>query len=136
MALSSDDANVSELPRILAIEVFGEQALSTVERCPIAMYPDQIPKIGPRDVDDAREIHFLGLDDALARMLERPDDAAEHRSGDLERGGVVVRRHPARLGDRQTRAEPIDAARRTHQQHAKLVGAAGYFLHHQPLAIL
>src|SRR5216683_6135138 len=125
MAHSSDDANVLELPRILAVEIFGEQVLSTVERCPVTVYPDQITKIGTRDVEDAREIHFLRLDDSLARMLERPDGAGEHRRGNLQRGGVVVRRHPSSLGDRQTRAEPIDPRRRPHQQYAELVDAAG-----------
>src|SRR6266513_2664593 len=118
MAHSSDDANILELPWILAVEIFGEQPLSIVERCPVIMYPDQLAEIGPRDIEDAREIHFLGFDDALARMLERPDDAAEHRRCDLQRGGVVVRYDPPRLGDRQTRAEPIHTSRRTHQQYA------------------
>ena len=69
-------------------------------------------------------------------MLQRPDDTAEHRCCDLQRGGIVVRCDPPRLGDRQTRAEPIHTPRRTHQQYAELVDTAGNLLHHQPLAAL
>src|ERR1700739_2307102 len=106
---SSDDAKVHELPRVLAVEIFGEQTLAPVERGPVTVDPDYFAEIGACDVEDALEIHFLRLDNTLARMLERPDDAGEHRRGDLERGGVVVRCRPPRLGDCQARAGPINA---------------------------
>src|SRR5271169_2699062 len=106
---SSDDANVLELPRILAVEIFGKQMLATVKRRPVATDPDHLAEIGSRDVEDALEIHFFGLDDAPARMLKGPDDTGEHGGGDLQRGGVIVWRRPSCLSDRQARAVPVDA---------------------------
>src|SRR5215469_6307784 len=105
----SKDANVLELPRILAIEVLREKSLSTGEGCPVAVHPDHVAEIRAGDIEDPLEVHFLGLYDARARMFERPDDAGEHRCGDLERCGVVMWRHPSRLRDRQAGAEPVDA---------------------------
>src|ERR1700730_16078776 len=61
MVHSSKDANVFELPRVLVVEIFGKKPLAIVERCPIAMHPDHLAEIGAGDIEDAREIHPLGL---------------------------------------------------------------------------
>src|SRR5229473_150437 len=134
--VSSDDPNIFELPRIIAVEIFREKPLAPLQRRPIAINPDNIAEIRVRDFKDALEIHLLGLDDALPRMLDRPDNARQHRRSHLQRGGVVVGRYAARVCDRQPRPKPIDASLGTHQQHPELVDSLGDFLHHQPLAIL
>ncbi len=64
-------------------------------------------------------------------MLERPDHPGQHRRGHLQRRGVVVRRHPPRLFDRQPRAEPINPFGRAHQQDPELVDPRCDLVHHQ-----
>src|SRR6516162_9057208 len=136
MRASSYHTDVLELPRVFAIEIFSKQGLAAVEGRPVTTNTDDLAEIGSSDFKDSFEINLLGLDDSLPRMLEPPDDAGEHRRGDLQRRSVVVRRHLSRLGGRQARAEPVDSARRTHQEHPELVGTLSDFLHHKSLAAL
>ena len=42
----------------------GNSAFAVVERRPIAIDPDDLAEIGPGDLEDAREIQLLRLDDA------------------------------------------------------------------------
>src|SRR5579872_7526592 len=107
---SSDHPDVLELPGIVAVEVFREQALAVEQWGPVAANADNLAEIGPCDFKDAFEVHFVGFDNALARMLDRPNNAGQHRRCYLERGRVVVRRHPTRFVDRELRAVPIDTS--------------------------
>ena len=69
----SENANILELPRILAVEIFWEESLSTGEGRPIAVYPDHVAEIRAGNIENTLEVHLVGLHDALARMFKRPD---------------------------------------------------------------
>src|SRR5690349_176941 len=86
----SDDADVLELPWIVAVEVLGKQKFAVLQRRPVAIDADDLPEIGPGDLQDAGEIQLLRLDGAPARVFDCPDRATKHGGGDLQRGGVVV----------------------------------------------
>src|SRR5690349_16534800 len=114
----SHDADVFELPGIVAVEILGKEPPAILQRRPVAPYADDIAEIGPANFEHALEIQFLRLDNTALRVLDRPDDSGENRRGDLQRGRIVVRRDAARLGERQPRAIPIDALLRPEQQDA------------------
>src|SRR4029077_9074221 len=103
----SDDAEVLELPGIGLIDVLGEQHAALYQRRPVAVLADHRPEIGFADLEVAREIHLIGLDDAALGILQRPDDARQHRRADLDRGRVVVGRELARLMDVELRAVTV-----------------------------
>src|SRR6516164_8749530 len=85
------DTNILKLPRIVAIEIFRKQTLPVFERSPIAIDSDNVAEIGPSNGEDTLVIHLIRFDDPRARMLDRPNDPAQHCRGDLERSGIVVR---------------------------------------------
>src|SRR5688572_21591018 len=58
----SDDAEVLELPRVLAIEVLREQPAAILQRRPVAVSADHRPEIGHADLEVAVEIHLVSLD--------------------------------------------------------------------------
>ena len=70
---------------------------------------------------DTFVIQFVGLYDAASRVLDRPYDPGQHSRCDLQRGGVLVRRRPTGLLDRELRAIPVGVIRMAVEQHAKLV---------------
>src|ERR1700704_2914424 len=88
--IRSDDAEVLELPGVGLVNVFGEQPAAIPKWRPVAVFADHGAEIGPADLEVAREIHLVGLDDAAVGILQRPDDAGENRCADLDRGRVVV----------------------------------------------
>lgn len=67
----SDHAEVLELPRVLAVEVLGEQRRPAFERGPVAVLADDRAEIGHADFEVALEVEFVGFDDAALRVLER-----------------------------------------------------------------
>src|SRR5712671_1314860 len=79
----SHHADVLELPGIVAVEVFRKQALAVVQWRPVAVHADHLAQIRLADLQDALKIDLVRLDDAALRMLDRPDDAGQHRRGDL-----------------------------------------------------
>src|SRR5262252_856380 len=132
----SSHAEVLELPGIALVDVLGEQPAAVLKRRPVAVLADHWPEIRHADLEVARKVHLVGLDDAAVGVLERPDDARQHGRADLDRGRVVVGREPARLLDVELRAVPVGALLVAHQQHAKLVAARGDLVHDQALALL
>src|SRR5829696_4656866 len=80
----SNDADVLELPRVVAVEVFREQLLAVLQRGPVAPDPAHFAEIRPADFQNAGEIEFLGLDDAARRVLDGPDHSGQHRGGHLQ----------------------------------------------------
>src|SRR5215510_355501 len=86
----SSHAEVLELPGIALVDVLREQLAAVLKRRPVAVLADHRPEIRHADLEVARKVHLVGLDDAAVGVLERPDDAREHRCADLDRSGVVV----------------------------------------------
>src|SRR5690349_25075985 len=81
----SHDANVFELPGIVAVEILGKEPPAILQRRPVAPYADDIAEIGTADLEHPREIQFLRLDNAALRVLDRPDDSGENRRRSEER---------------------------------------------------
>src|SRR5262249_59936561 len=80
----SHDADVLELPGVVAIEILGKQPPAILQGRPVAPYADDIAEIRPADLEDALEVQFLRLDDAARRVVDRPNDAGKHRRRDLQ----------------------------------------------------
>ena len=89
---ASDDADVLELPGVVAVEVFGEEALAVVQRRPVAPDADQVAEIGGGDLQDAGEIHLIRLDDATARASYRVvvTEGPQYRMGALVLTGLSL----------------------------------------------
>ena len=77
-------------------------------------------------------VELVGVDDAAARVLDRPDHRRDDRGGDLQAGRVLVGRERARLVDRELAAEPEGVPRVPVEQHAELVHAVDDLVVHQP----
>src|ERR1700704_5741873 len=96
----SPHQHVPELPGILAVDIFREEARPAIERRPVGILADDRAEIGRLHLEAAAEIHLVGLDDAGLGVLQRPYHSGEHRRGHLQAGGVLVGRDPAGLLDR------------------------------------
>src|ERR1700732_4149703 len=70
-------AEILELPGIIRVEIFGEEDSAIEERRPVAIGADDGAEIGHADLEHAREIHLVRLDDPRVRILERPDQPSE-----------------------------------------------------------
>ena len=93
------------------------------ERRPVGVVAGYRAEIGPLDLEAAAEVHLVGLDQAAVRVLQHPDDAGEHRRGDLQAGRVLVGRELAGLLDRELRAVPVGVLGVAVEQDAELVDA-------------
>src|SRR5262245_4113908 len=115
--------HVGELPGIAGVDALRKELAAVDERRPVGVATDHRAEIGPLQLEAAPEIHFIGFDNAAVRVLEHPDDAGEHRRGDLEAGRVLVGRELPRLLDRELRAVPVGVLGVAVEQDAELVDA-------------
>src|SRR6266568_9337817 len=88
MSARSGHAEILELPGIGGVDILGKKDAAILQRRPIAVGTDDGAEIGQADFEDALEIHFVGLDDAGIRVLDRPDDSGEDGDGHLQAGRV------------------------------------------------
>ena len=94
---SSSHPEVLELPGIGLVDILGEEFAAALQWGPVALLADDRAEIAHADLGVALEAPPAGLNDALVGILQRPDDAREHRRHDLDRGLIVARREPVRL---------------------------------------
>ena len=93
------------------------------QRRPVGVAADHRAEIRRLDFEATAEVHFVGLDNAGPRVLERPDHAGEHGRSHLHAGRVLIRGDLARLLDRKLRAVPIGVALMAEQQNAEFIDA-------------
>src|SRR5436305_845230 len=105
--LTSPHQHVPELPRVGRVELFREEAGTAGQRRPVSVEPFHRAEIGPLDFQEAMEVHLVGFNNALVRVLQRPDHAAEDSGSHLQPSGILVWREFARLLDRELRAIPV-----------------------------
>src|SRR5262249_41802164 len=119
----SSDQDVLELPWVFAIDVLRKQTWTIRERRPIGILTDDRTEIRHLHLEAAAVVHFIGLDDAGLRVLQRPHHAGKHGRGHLQAGGVLEWGERSRLVDRKLRAKPIGVLLVAVEQHPKLVDA-------------
>ena len=61
------------------------------DRGPVGVVRLDPAEVGPLDLEAARVVHLVGLDDPGSRVLQRPDHAGEHRARHLQPGRVLER---------------------------------------------
>src|SRR5258708_37275067 len=73
----SPHQHVAELPGILGVDVFREQAGAIVQRGPVGVVTLYRAQIRHLNFQQTIEIHLVGFDDAFVRVFQRPHHAAE-----------------------------------------------------------
>src|SRR5260221_8738585 len=72
---------ILELPGIGGVDILGEKDAAILQRRPIAIGADDGAQIGHAYLEDAIEIHLVGLDDAGGRGFARPQQTPRGGEG-------------------------------------------------------
>src|SRR5271163_1004258 len=131
-----NNSDVLELPGIRGIQVLGEQLAPLIKRGPIGVPAHHRAEVGSTDLKRPLVVHIVRLHDTALRVLHGPYHSGQGGRGDLQAGGAVVRREPARLGDGQLRTIPIGILRVPGEQHTEFIDSLRDLAHHDAFAIL
>src|SRR3989344_3329966 len=96
-----DDAEVFELPRIVAVEVLGEKLAAILQGGPSTVLAVEFTEVGLSDFQDIVVIQIFRFDNPKRRIFYRVHKPRERSNSYLERSCVVVWHKPARFFDRE-----------------------------------
>ena len=89
-ALSSNRADVLELPGIRFVEIFGKHPAAIDQRMPLGILADHQAEIRPADLQDALVVEVVRFDDTAVRVFDRPDQSCQRGDRDLQGRRAII----------------------------------------------
>src|SRR5690606_25122455 len=75
----SPHQNVAELPRVVHVEILGEETRAAVERSPVGVVAADGTQIGQLNLEAATVVDLIRFDDPGLGMFQRPYHPCDHR---------------------------------------------------------